>query len=354
MPKSLTTLMSLSPEITDRLSSINSGASQEDLDALLLDKNISNEAYQLYKEGSNRKSGRYPYAQGVYAGWPATTPKYMRHRQGRNRESLETMARMYVKVRTGNKTGGEARQYMQRLVDTFAEAGTQEVASVLLGNGGSVGGLGYVDFFLQRVDHPLNEKFQIVETLSDNYVAFFFGQQAPVFNYSGVVMNTFQDDWAMRLFRMFRDITRGSQLARRGLLFYIKYDSMIVSGAMLNLNFTVNAAMEIAVPFSFQLLVKKVHIVQGGLTTPTEVPDGSTFIPEGFQLVETDYSHLAPKLSKPSGDDMTGGTVQTPTGTDNTEQFSDPVTSIDDDPIEQWNADPNSVAITQSVPDEDQ
>lgn len=316
MPAKFTTIVPLAPAITSRLTAINSGANPDDLDELLLDKNITNEAYQLYKHGSNRKSGRDPYAQGVYAGWPGMTPKYMRHTQGRNREFLDSTARMYVKLNVGRRGAKNAQKYYQNLVNMFAEVETQELASVLMGSGGQVGGLGYVDFFLQRVDHPVSEKFQVVETLSDNYVAFFFGQQAPVFSYAGAVMNTYQDDWAMRLFRMFRDITRGSQLARRGLLFYIRYDSMIVSGAMLNLNFTLNADMEMIMPFSFQLLVKKVHIITGGLTTPTVLPDGDTFIPLGAQLTETKYQNLSPKLSKPSTDTtadvVVGGMAATP------------------------------------------
>jgi len=300
--------------IIDRLRAINSGASEEEANDILADERITWDAAKLYLDGSNKNSGRDPYAQGVFAGWPAMTPKYMRHVQGRSAGAQTTMARMYVKARLGKGSSAAAKKYKRfsALLDSFPEPGTQEIASILMGDGSEVGGLGYFDFFLQRVDHPIHEKFQVVETLSDNYVAFFFGQQAPVFSYSGVVMNTYQDDWAMRLLRMFRDITRGSQLARRGLLFYIKYDSMIVSGAMMNLHFTINASTETAVPFSFQLLVKKVHIVQGGIAPPTMAPEGDTFIPENYQLVETKYTKLTPKVSKPSGENVTGGTVQTP------------------------------------------
>lgn len=262
---------------------------------------ISDAAFTKQVLGSNLTQGRDVNSRGVYAGWPAMTPKYMRHRQGRHHEYFGTMARMYVRV-----PGGVDRY--NAIIDSFAEIETQEIARKLMGNGvGGYGGLGYIDFLLQQAGHSLGEKFQIVETLSDNYVSFFFGQQAPLFNYNGILLNTYQDDWVMRMFRLYRDIARGSQLARRGLLFYLRYDSMIVSGALTAFNFAINAEMEIAVPFTLQMLVKKVHILYRGLATPTEVPSGDNFIPQGYQLVETKFTRITPKEDSPSGDPMTDG-----------------------------------------------
>jgi hypothetical protein len=209
---------------------------------------------------------------------------------------------MYVRV------GGE--NAYKRAINSFAEGETKEIARKLMGDGlGGQGGLGYIDFLLQQAAHSVAEKYQIAETLSDNYVSFFFGQQAPMFNYSGTLINTYQDDWAMRMFRLYRDIARGSQLARRGLLFYMRYDSMIVSGVLTAFNFSLQAEMEMAVPFTLQMLVKKVHILYDGLTTPTEVPSGDNFIPDGYRLIETTYQNLTPKIDKASGDPTTGGSV---------------------------------------------
>jgi hypothetical protein len=115
-------------------------------------------------------------------------------------------------------------------------------------------------------------------------VAFFFGQRAPIFSYQGTLINSYQDDWAMRMFRIFRDLGRGTQLARRGFLLRIRYDSMIVSGAMLNFNWTLNADMQVACPFSFNLLVKNIQVVLGGLSAPTQPGYDTSFAPAGFHL----------------------------------------------------------------------
>jgi len=302
MPRQSTLAVPLPGPIIDSFDRINGGRTAANSVGLTSEP-ITSAARTVENLGSNLNQGRDPLSRGVYAGWPAMTPKYMRHRNYRHHEFFGTMARMYVRV-----PGGEAKY--NAIINSFAEKETQEIARKLMGKGdGSYGGLGYVDFLLQQAGHSVNEKYQVVETLSDNYVSFFFGQQAPLFNYSGVLLNTFQDDWTMRMFRLYRDIGRGSQLARRGLLFYLRYDSMIVSGALTAFNFAINAEMEMAVPFTLQMLAKKVHVLYDGLTLPTEVPSGDDFIPTGYQLVETKYTHLKPKIDNPTGDPTTGGNV---------------------------------------------
>jgi hypothetical protein len=67
--------------------------------------------------------------------------------------------------------------------------------------------------------------------------------------------------------------------------------------------------MEVAVPFTLQMLVKKVHIVYGGLTAPTALPAGDTFKPAGYYLAETIYKSTKPIITGWSGDPTTGGQV---------------------------------------------
>lgn len=280
----------------------------------------------------NTKTGRPDNAMGVYAAWPGCTPKYMRHRGPlANGDSLETMARMYVRIKGSSKSKHEARHasFMRSMPDQE----TRDVAGVLFG-GSYVGeneskegrrsktlGQGYIDFILQQADHSVNEKFSVAEVLSDNYVSFFFGQQAPIFTYRGMLMNSYQDDWAMNMNRVFRSIARGTQLARRGLLLYLRYDSVLVSGALTAMSMSHRAESETGVPFTFQLLVKKMHIMYGALTTPTEIPTGSPFIHSSYILKETVINEIAPAVNKAStNEDATDVTdapnAPTPEGTE--------------------------------------
>lgn len=228
--------------------------------------------------GLNKNTGRDPNAKGVHSSWPFMTPKSARWIQNRHHEFEDTMARMFIKVPT--------KDY-QRFVNSLEDDQTKLIAKYLVGDNAKKGGVGYIDFFLQSVRHQFVEKMQVTEVLSDNYVSFFFGHQAPIFSYSGVLMNTYQDDWTMRMFRIFRDLGRGTQLARHGQLLSLRYDSMIVSGAMTNFAWGLEAGRETYCDFSFDFLVKTIYIILGSNAFPTKVSD--QFAPNWAKLEDTPY-----------------------------------------------------------------
>lgn len=218
-------------------------------------------------DSSNTNSGyEYPSKYGIRSRFPRSTPKYARYITRLNHEFVDTTARMYISVVS-------PQAFLQDI-----DPALQGIARVLVGSGKKAdqGGRGYIDFLLQQANHALNEKYQVIETLSDNYVAFFFGQSAPIFQYGGSLMNTFQDDWTINMLRLYQSMGRGSQLARRGVLFYLKYDSMIVSGSLLNLNTSLTGDVEIVSPFSFNLLVRKIHYIYGGLEPSTDIMTDTT------------------------------------------------------------------------------
>jgi hypothetical protein len=150
-----------------------------------------------------------------------------------------------------------------------------EVARRLLGEsaGNENTGKGYIDFVLQGVSQSLDEKYQVSEVLEDNYAVFFFGQRAPTWTFSGALMNTYQDDWTMNMLRLYSELGRGSQLAKRGLLLNIRYDSLIVGGCMLNFRWDLSSANELFTPFSFNFLVRSRTILRGSKNMPTKLPD---------------------------------------------------------------------------------
>lgn len=136
---------------------------------------------------------------------------------------------------------------------------------------GSNVGKGYIDFFLERVQHSLQENFQVAPTLEGNYVVYSFDQQPPTWAYSGFLLNTQQDDQAINFFRLYVHLIRLSQLAKRKLVVSIRYDSYIVHGAIVDLTLDHSSDVQMKVPFSFRLLVKKVLDVNYNINwTPTQ------------------------------------------------------------------------------------
>jgi hypothetical protein len=201
-------------------------------------------------------------SRGVFGHTPGATKKYIRNDGPRDAEYRESMARMFVQMTAKEK----------ELFLTSVPPETRPLAKVLAGTGpGASGGTGFIDFLLQQVNESFTEKYQVMETLSDNYVIYLFGQSAPMFSYSGTLLNTWQDDQRVWMTRLYRDVLRGTQLARRRKLLRLRYDSVIVSGVMLNLQMSIVADQEDRVPFSFNLIPTQYVIFTNAVGSPTQL-----------------------------------------------------------------------------------
>jgi hypothetical protein len=170
---------------------------------------------------------------------------------------------------------------------------------------------GYVDFLITQVQERYQEKVQVSETLADNYVAYFFGQAAPTWNYSGFLINSKQDDQATNFVRLYSSLLRGTQLARRQKIVSLKYDSYIVAGAMTNLVLGRNAANELLVQFSFDFLVKRIYIVNyTSGWSPTQVggafaTDPNNIVSDGRPREEGSTQRIAART--PAGTEQVPG-----------------------------------------------
>ena len=188
---------------------------------------------------------------GIFGEHPSSTPKYVLG-AGARRDFTETMARLYV------TTSGPVDK--QRFLDSVRQDSPEAASPTSAVLAKALTAFGYLDFLLQRVTHPNTEKAEVIETIADSHVAYYFGRGAPIYQYGGVVVNSTEDDQAVNLFRMYRDILRGSQLARRRKLVSLAYDSYIVSGSLMNLEETFSAENEMVVGFGFQLLAESVFL----------------------------------------------------------------------------------------------
>ena len=204
---------------------------------------------------------RPAYPRGVFSEFPSSTPKWLGSRGERAVDFRETMARMFIQL--GEK---ERKRFLDSVDNSKrsngpSDAGESRILASVLAGTEKTGGKGYIDFLLQQADHPHQEKSQVVETLADNYVVYYFGQAAVPFSYAGTVLNTFEDDQAINLLRIYRDMIRGTQLARRRKLLQLRYNGMIVSGSVMNLSLGLTADPETSMSFSFQLLPKFVQLL---------------------------------------------------------------------------------------------
>jgi hypothetical protein len=216
-------------------------------------------------------------AGGVFANFmQGMTAKYAQNTDGyRSDFYRNTLARLFIKVDASEMNlfassvsdAHTESQLVPRIAGTIARrqqnrttggAGVND-ANVRADQTTSTNG--YLDFCIQQASMPLQEKVDIKETLADNYVAYFFGQSPPVWSFSGWLFNSVQDDQATNFLRLYLEILRGTQLARRQKVVSLKIDSYIITGAIVATSFNLQAGMEVVVPFQFQLLVKRVAFV---------------------------------------------------------------------------------------------
>lgn len=215
-------------------------------------------------------------AGGIFAEYlQGFTPKYAKNEGYRSDLFRNTLARLFVRVDASEMnlflasipdehtktrlaprlTGTPVTQQRNR---TSGGAGSRD-ASVRANQ--SYATNGYLDFFIQDASLPLQEIVDVKSTLSGNYVAYFFGQAPPVWSFTGWLLNTVQDDQATNFMRLYLEIMRGTRLAQRQKVLSLKIDSYIITGAMTSVNFALKSASEIYVPFAFQMLVKRIDIV---------------------------------------------------------------------------------------------
>jgi hypothetical protein len=261
-------------------------------------------------ETANVSTGRDPKARGQYASVPNSTEQFKRWLPNRKHEYFETMARMYIKVANRNRI----KNIRNNIVGTgknqdSSDGGAQALVDVLVGDGTNKTGFGYLDFLLHTADHAYQEKMQLCEVLSDNYVAFFFGQAPPIFSYTGTVMNTWEDNWLVNLYRVFQYLARGTKLAARGLDLQLTYDSFTFFGAMTSLNWRLVSGQESYVNFSFNFLVKKANIVLTNTNVPYDLRRGDRELAEQ-QAAEAEAAAAAAEAALQDGHNGVGGTGQ--------------------------------------------
>jgi hypothetical protein len=265
--------------------------------------------------GANSATNLPVDAIGVYAAYPSMSPKYVKHNGGHSLSvNLGGLARIYIPVKKQKSLDNIRNSYRERDIQT------RKVADTVFGlskGGGEKTTSGYLDFILMNVSQSLDEKFQVSEVLEDNYVAFFFGQRAPMWTFSGALMNTYQDDWTMNMWRLYSDMGRGTRLAQRGLMLSIRYDSMIITGGMTRFQWDISSSNEMFTSFSFQFLVQNISPIRGSSAPPTKLPDAY----KGFYDTDIDYNELNtyegvmpvinPSEADPTVNDQTAATSRT-------------------------------------------
>lgn len=127
---------------------------------------------------------------------------------------------------------------------------------------------GFAKFFVTNVAVSYNEKSQITTTFGDNEVVYYFGRQPIVFNISGLLFDSIENDWFSKFLTLYAGVLRGTQLAKSFSLVQITFPNMIVTGSISSLSTSQDASRDTDITFNMQFIAKEV------VPLPTYMPQG--------------------------------------------------------------------------------
>jgi len=158
----------------------------------------------------------------------------------------------YIKLLTSES---QAKKYL-------TDSGSRGINS-LVGNNSPVAsatsndtGSGYDSFLITGMTYALQEKMQVTEVLGDGEVAYYFGRQPIQMNFTGVVIDSPDNNWFATWIGMYSDFLRGTQLAKNYELVKLVLPNMVLTGTIFATMMTHNSNSDASVEFSFSFLVK--------------------------------------------------------------------------------------------------
>ena len=185
---------------------------------------------------------------------------------------------------------------------------------------------GYASFLLTGIHGVFDEKVQITEVFGDAEVTYFFGKQPIQLEFSGILIDSPDNDWFTQWISMYSQVFRGTQLARNYELLQIVTPNMIIVGTIIRTSWSQSSERDVDIPFQFTFLAKKITPIPMVLSGPPPKGDGN---PISYKaLGEIAYtSQAAINMVKSTSASLTK-VIQDPFSTisDYSKAFSNPAT----------------------------
>ena len=128
---------------------------------------------------------------------------------------------------------------------------------------------GFTKFFLTGISTQYNEKTQILTTFGDNEVVYYFGKQPMMFNLTGLIFDSMENDWFSKFITLYQQVLRGTMLAKNFALVELVLPNMKLVGTISGLSHQQDSTRDTDVQFSMQFVAKEVEPL------PVEIPTGT-------------------------------------------------------------------------------
>lgn len=129
----------------------------------------------------------------------------------------------------------------------------------MMGETGGSSENGYDKFLLTGVSCAMSEKVQISEVFGDNEVVYYFGRQPLIFNLTGMLIDSADNNWFVDWVKLYSEFFRGTQTAKNYELIKIVLPNMAITGTISAFSWQQDASRDTDIPFSIQFIAKIVE-----------------------------------------------------------------------------------------------
>ena len=131
-------------------------------------------------------------------------------------------------------------------------------------------GIDYIDnFFIERVNKSSNERYQIMQSISEEYKIYFSGKQPEVMNLTGRMLNTYNQQWWHDFNFFYDNYLRGSKAVENRIRAFLTITDTIYEVLLLKFGIGANSAFDNNVQFNIDLVIlQETHI--GDYKNPIE------------------------------------------------------------------------------------
>lgn len=145
----------------------------------------------------------------------------------------------------------------------------------------------YTKFMLENVQESHTERSQVVETFGE-FFAFFYGERPPIYNFSGILINSKQNNWLADFMFYYENFLRGTKCVEQNATIVLTYGGRQIEGFILSTSNSTAAVTDKGVALTFQVLVIDRKILSLSADFGLVITDGVFAQDEGFLKTLTD------------------------------------------------------------------
>ena len=171
----------------------------------------------------------------------------------------------------------------------------------------------YIRFMIDTVQLNLTETVMPIKNLNEGFTTYVFGQEPPVFNFSGVLMHTKMDNWDELFLMIYQYVIRATKLAELSVFNKKKYSVVLtyqnkkLYGSIINLGQATSAQNEQGVRFNFNFLVKRIDLIDWARVTGIS-QSNLELASVSKPMQDYDFCSI-PEIVSPTNNTMLSGTV---------------------------------------------